>query len=97
MLINLAVPVKLFRSLEKIPLHARTGRSGNTAYKGLPVLQMISPPTLRSAAAFAITSCILMTLTVSVAPKQAGKAVTEIKALLRHSSTLGTGAISMHS
>jgi ketosteroid isomerase-like protein len=54
MLVNLAVPVKLFRSLEKIPLHARTGRSGNTAYKGLPFLQMISPPSLRSAPALAI-------------------------------------------
>ena len=83
MLINLAVPVKLFRSLEKIPLHARTGRSGNTAYKGLPFLQMISPPSLRSAPALAITSCILMTLTVSAAPKQAGNADTEIKAVLK--------------
>jgi ketosteroid isomerase-like protein len=42
MLVNLAVSVKLFRSLEKIPLHARTGRSGNTAYKRLLFLQMIS-------------------------------------------------------
>jgi ketosteroid isomerase-like protein len=83
MLINLAVPVKLFRSLEKIPLHARTGRSGNTVYKGLLFLQMISPPNLGSAPAFAITSCILMTLTVSAAPKQAANAVTEIKAVLK--------------
>jgi ketosteroid isomerase-like protein len=83
MLVNLAVPVKLFRSLEKIPLHARTGRSGNTAYKRLPFLQMISPPSLRRARAFAITSCILMTLTVSAAPKQDASAVGQIQSVLR--------------
>jgi ketosteroid isomerase-like protein len=44
---------------------------------------MISPPNLRSTPAFAITSCILMTLTVSAAPKQSGNAVTEIKAVLQ--------------
>jgi ketosteroid isomerase-like protein len=44
---------------------------------------MTSPPSLRSAPALAITSCILMTLTVSAAPKQAGNAVTEIKAVLK--------------
>jgi hypothetical protein len=83
MLVNLAVPVKLFRSLEKIPLHARTGRSGNTAYKGLPFLQMISPPSLRSAPGLAITSCILMTLTVSAAPKQDASTVGQIQSVLR--------------
>ena len=83
MLVNLAVPVKLFRSLEKIPLHARTGRSGNTAYKRLLFLQMISPPSPWSARAFAITSCILMTLTVSAAPKQDASAVGQIQSVLR--------------
>src|SRR4030095_10306550 len=84
MLVNLAGPVKLFRSLEKIPLHARTGRSGNTAYKGLPFLQMISPPSLRSAPALAITSCIFfIPLTVSGAPKQDASAVGQIQSVLR--------------
>ncbi len=83
MLVNLTVPVKLFRFLEKIPLHARTGRSGNTAYKRLLFLQMISPPSPWSARAFAITSCILMTLTVSAAPKQDASAVGQIQSVLR--------------
>jgi len=91
------------RSLEKIPLHARTGRSRNTAYKRLPLLQMIRPSSLWSARAvacpsrrrvrtpgtvrlpraMAIISCILMTLTVSAAPKQNASAVARIRSVLR--------------
>jgi hypothetical protein len=44
---------------------------------------MISPPSLRSAPALAITSCIFITLTVSGAPKQDASAVGQIQSVLR--------------
>ena len=44
---------------------------------------MISPPSPWSARAFAITSCVLMTLTVSAAPKQDASAVGQIQSVLR--------------
>ena len=57
--------------------------AGLQAYKRLPSPQMISPESPERARWVAITSCMLLAITVFAAPEQTADAVTEIRSVLQ--------------
>ncbi len=91
------IPVKsISPPVEITPLPARTGHNGNATYKKSPMLQMIRPTVPESTreprvlpetthvpCAIAITSCVLIALTISAAPRQDASAIAEIGSVLR--------------
>ena len=57
--------------------------AGLLAYKRLPSPQMISPENPERARWIAITSCMLLAITLFAAPEQTADAVTEIRSVLQ--------------
>ena len=94
MLVNLEYPSNLFPPVELTPLPARIADDGTPTYKRSPMLQMMRPTRpasicrsrvvpLGAPCMIAITSCVLIALTIPAAPKQTSSATAEIRSVLR--------------